>query len=78
MSMNIFTNVLLLNGQLARRRGPCASGTCERVFGPVKVQRCHCFNQEMYQSAVTMIIICSLSSKIDSTNSAVDVPSLKA
>lgn len=70
MSMNIFTSVLLSKGQLARRRGSVRIWHMfERVFGLV---------EKSYQLVVMIINICSFSSKTNSTDSAVDVPSLKA
>jgi hypothetical protein len=81
-SMNIFTDVLLSKGQLARRRGPCAPGNeaahwTPRVFGLGKFKGCH-YSIKNVSIGRYNDIICSFSSKTCSTNSAVDDPSLKA
>jgi hypothetical protein len=79
MSMNIFTNVLLSKGQLAQPQGSVRIWhMCERVFGLVGVQKMSPFQSRNVSIGRYNDIVYSISSKINSTNSAIDIPSLKA
>ena len=76
MSMNIIV-VMLLKMTSCTTQGPCASGTCESLW-PVEVQKLLPFQLRNVLIGRYNDITYSLSSKTDSTDSAIDDPSLKA